>query len=157
MRPWTFWLLIGTASAAILALACVLGRQLWCRRRSEHGTLAGIAWQFVEREESERERLAKEIQNGFGHRLVLLRNAALTALAEPGSPKGVHQALDHISRLALSALEEARQMAHRLQPAEVDRVGFAKAVEDLLARLLVPRGVSVFQDLDGLEASFAKP
>jgi hypothetical protein len=86
-------------------------------------------------------------QDGFGHRLVLLRNAALTALAQPGSPKAVQEELDRISGLALSALDEGHALAQRVRPIELERLGWTRAVEELLARHLATSRVRVFKDL----------
>ena len=118
---------------------------------------AGFTRQLAGQEAAAREQLAAEIQNGFGHRLVLLRNGALTALAQPGSPPAVQAELTQISSLATSALDEARAIAERLRPVELERLGFAKAVEELLARHLAHPGTRVFKEVDDLRGAVSPP
>ena len=120
-----------------------MAQRRWLRLRRDWDAQAACVRRSLAREESEREQLAKEIQDGFGHRLVLLRNAALTALAQPGSPKAVTEELDHISALAFSSLDEARALAQRLRPVEPERLGCDRAVNELLARHLSASGSSV--------------
>ena len=141
------WALARLLAAALLAGVAWLAQQRSSRLRHERDAQTAFARRFLVQEASERERLAKEIQDGFGHRLVLLRNAALTALAQPGSPPVVREELDRISSLALGALDEARGLAQRLRPVELERLGWARAVEELLARHLAASGVRVFKDL----------
>lgn len=147
------WVKAGVLAAMLLAGLAWMAQRRWLRLRRERDAQAAFARRSLAREESEREQLAKEIQDGFVHRLVLLRNAALTALAQPGSPKAVTEELDHISGLALSALDEARALAQRLRPVELDRLGWTRAVEELLARHLAASGVRVFKDLPELDGT----
>ena len=141
------WVLAGVMAAMLLAGLAWIAQRRWLRLRRDWDAQAAFVRRSLAREESEREQLAKEIQDGFGHRLVLLRNAALTALAQPGSPKAVTEELDHISGLALSALDEARALAQRLRPVELERLGWERAVNELLARHLAASGARVFKDL----------
>ncbi len=154
MLGWSYrqegWVLASLLAVVLLAGLSWFARSCWLRLRRERDAQAAFARRSIAREESEREQLAKEIQDGFGHRLVLLRNAALTALAQPGSPKAVQEELDRVSGLALGALDEARAIAQRLQPVELERLGWARAVEELLARHLAASGVRVFKDLGGV-------
>ena len=147
------WALAGVAAAVALVGLGLLAQRRRSRRRRERDAQAGLARQLASQDEAERQKLAREIQNGFGHRLVLLRNAALSALAQPGSPKAAHEELDHIATLATNALEDARGLAERLRPVELDRRGFEKAVEELLARHLAPAGIRVFKDLDNVSGA----
>lgn len=98
-----------------------------------------------------------ELQDGFGHRLVLLRNGALTALAQPGSPPAVQDELAQISHLASDALDEVRAITERLRSVELERLGFTRAVEELLARHLTQPGIQVFREVDDLGETLSPP
>jgi signal transduction histidine kinase len=148
-------LIAGVLCIGAVAGLGLLAQRRWSRRRRERGAQAGFARQLAEQEAAAREQLAAEIQNGFGHRLVLLRHGALTALAQPGSPPAAQEELGRISGLALSALDEARALAERLRPVELERLGFAKAVEDLLARQLANLGMRVFKEVDDLGSALS--
>ncbi len=151
------WALAGVLAVVLLAGLVWLVQRRWSRQRREREAQAGFARQLAEQEAATREQLAAEIQNGFGHRLVLLRNGALTALAQPGSPPAVQAELNQISSLATSALDEARALAERLRPVELERLGFAKAVEELLARHLAHPGIRVFKEVDDLSGVASPP
>ena len=129
----------------------------WSRRRREREAQAAFAQHLADQETAAREQFAAEIHDGLGHRLVLLRNAALTALAQPGSPPAVQVALSQISSLASNTLDEARAIAERLQPVDLERLGFSKAVDELLARHLADPGIRVFKDVDDLSGAASPP
>ena len=82
--------------------------------------------------EKERQRLGRELHTGVGQSLAAIRlqlEVIDTKLENPPDPVG--QALQRISTLASSALEQVRTISHRLHPPEWQRLGMASALEQL--------------------------
>ena len=105
--------------------------------------------QLIEREESERKRLAQEMHDGLGHELLLVRNRALDGADAPLGE--ARERFGAISELAAQALENARHMAFNLRPFELDRIGFKKSVEGMIHQLGHAGNTRYFTDVDELE------
>ena len=108
-----------------------------------------FARQLIDREESERKRLAQEMHDGLGHELLLVRNRALDGAEAP-----MEEASDRfnvISDMVGNALENARSMAFNLRPFELDRIGFKNAVEAMIDKLAQSSDARYFRDIDDLE------
>lgn len=90
---------------------------------------------LLDHQESERSRLAREIHDGLGQDLLIIKNqAAMLDLDLPRDPEVVRSRLRQIASTSQSAIDQAREIAHNLRPAELDRVGLAASVEAMVER-----------------------
>jgi len=106
--------------------------------------------QLIEREESERKRISRELHDSLGHELLLVRNRALDG-ANRADSIGEQQQFEDISEMAGKALENARGMAYNLRPFELDRIGFQKAVETMVSKISESSETRYFKDIDELD------
>ncbi len=136
LAPW--W---STTPARALAATAVLGgvsliyglrirylKQLSATRRD-------YSQRLLDHQESERSRLARELHDGLGQDLLIIKNqAALLELDLPEDPNLVRSRLRDIAETSQSAINQARDIAHNLRPAELDRVGLASSIEAMVDR-----------------------
>lgn len=139
-------------AAVILTLIAIAGR--WRRRHSPDGS-NDFATQLLEREDTERKRVAQVIYDGLGHQLLALKNAAAQAREHPAADTALREQLEAISRLASQSLEQARGIAYRLRPFELDQLGLKTALEALVADVCDGTDLRVFKDLEALPDRFA--
>jgi signal transduction histidine kinase len=118
------------------------------QRRNE--LQADFSRQLIEREESERKRISRELHDSLGHELLLVRNRALDG-ANRADSIGEQQQFEDISEMAGKALENARGMAYNLRPFELDRIGFKKAVETMVSKISESSETRYFKDIDELD------
>jgi two-component system sensor histidine kinase UhpB len=93
---------------------------------------------LVTTQEEERERLARDLHDGVGQNLtavILSLDAAGTANA---SRPVMQAAVRRARSLAVSALDEARDVATRLRPARIQEIGLGAAISDLANTAGVP-------------------
>jgi signal transduction histidine kinase len=89
--------------------------------------------------DEERRRLERDLHDGAQQRLVAL--AARLGLAAQGksrAPAGTAASLEAAKAEVLGAVEELRELVHRIHPAALRRFGLARAVEDVAARSVTP-------------------
>ena len=89
------------------------------------------AYAMLEGQEVERKRLAAEVHDNLGSILVTLNMYADTALKVEDVDKR-NQMISKISEYAGKATEETRNLAHRLDAAELRHFGLEKAIKALL-------------------------
>ena len=142
--------------AVILAGVLAVGGYVLHVRRSnrlkqERDLQAAFARQRIEAEDLERKRFAHELDQALGQHLLLVKNAALSGLNQPGSNSARREQLEKISTLTSQALETAHELTRRLHPFEVDFLRFDQAVAAMTNRFSTPAGSRIVTDLDDLE------
>jgi signal transduction histidine kinase/ligand-binding sensor domain-containing protein len=124
--------------AALLLLTALLIMLMWKRRLSQlrlaETQQRAFSQQLIASQENERKRIAAEIHDTLGQRLVVINNLALMSLRSKRERPNDKEDLDPMEEItgeARLALEETRQIAHNLRPFQLDRLGLAKAIEAL--------------------------
>ena len=134
--PWwrtvSFKTILG--GCAIFGVAC--GYSLRVRRLQRRAVLRQeYTRRLLEHDEQERRRLAKELHDGLGQDLLIIRNqATLLGREWVEAPPHVGQRLRELTEAARAAIEQARNLAHNLRPAELERVGLTAALEAMIER-----------------------
>ncbi len=136
----------------VLAVAGLSALYEWRRRGGRRGreTRGDFARQLLEQAEAERKRVAQAIHDGLGHQLLVLKNAAAQAHEHPATDAALREQLEAISGLASRSLEQARGIAYRLRPFELDQLGLKAALEALVADVFHGTDLRVFKDLEAL-------
>src|SRR2546426_12025635 len=82
----------------------------------------GVAssWRLIAAQEEERKRLARELHDGAGQTLLVIKNRAFLASQAPGRFGAMAEQLNEISRIAMRAIEEVREISYALRPFQLD-------------------------------------
>lgn len=148
MSGWISGRGVAFAALAILAMLVLAG---WdCQRRWRKDTHGNFARQLLEREESERKRVALAIQDGLGHQLLALKTLAGQTLDHPGADSALRAQLERLSALVSESLQTARVIAYRLRPFELDQLGLAPAIHALVAEVCQGADLRIFKVLDSI-------
>ena len=109
--------------------------------------------QVLRAQEEERKRIARELHDDSGQRMLLLIHR-LDALASDSSnrvSKRVRDTLTELHDLAVEILEGLRRYAKELRPAILDDLGLVAALKWMAENLSRENGTSVSVDVSGLE------
>jgi len=88
---------------------------------------------LIASQEEERRRIASELHDSLGQNLLLIKNRAQLALAQPGSPAdGLGERMQGIAELASQAIAEVRQISHDLRPYQLDQLGLTRALQAMI-------------------------
>ena len=131
-RRWWFVAIVAIFSAAIVAT-------LWLYRvqqlKKAHSAQQAFSRELIASQENERRRIAGELHDSLGQRLIIINNLAMFLLRPKGKVKTEeekHQTIEEISTEALQAIEETRAISYALRPFQLDRLGLSRAIQALV-------------------------
>jgi signal transduction histidine kinase/ligand-binding sensor domain-containing protein len=118
--------------------------------------------QLIASQENERRRIAAELHDSLGQRLVVINNLALFALRSKGKGSqdgGEGQmvdatAVEEISAETKLAIQETREISYNLRPFQLDRLGLNKAIEAMIRTVAKSAGINISTKLDDIDDLF---
>lgn len=150
-RTWWF---LALASGSALALVAGAWRRRVRQLKRAHAAQQAFSRQLIQSQEAERKRIAAELHDGLGQRLVIIRNLAL--LVNTGAREADRESIDEIAAEASEALSEVREIARNLRPHQLDRLGLTKALNGLVRRAAAASPTRLTAEIDDLDDLFPK-
>jgi signal transduction histidine kinase/ligand-binding sensor domain-containing protein len=155
-RTWWF---VTLASAALAGMVSLVWRRRVAHLKLMQATQQAFARQLMASQESERKRIAGELHDSLGQRLVIIKNLALMFLQAPASTSASHgdalRPIEEISAEASHALGEVREISYNLRPYQLDRIGLTKALEALSRTAAASSSITFRADIDDVDHFFA--
>jgi signal transduction histidine kinase/ligand-binding sensor domain-containing protein len=151
-QTWWFGTLVSLAVAGMIAL---IWRQRVSRFQRAHAAQQAFSRQLIASQENERKRIAAELHDSLGQRLVIIKNLALILLNGSATVHAREQ-LDEISTEASHALGEVREISYNLRPHQLDRLGLTKAVEALVKKAASASPITFSSEIDDIDGVFPK-
>ncbi len=150
-RSWWFVSFLAAATAAVVIITWK--RREWRLKRA-HAAQQAFSRQLIASQEAERKRIAAELHDSLGQRLVVIKNLAV--LASGATSDGSRERIDEIATEAHQAIGEVREIAQNLRPHELDRVGLTKALTGLVRKARSASTIELTADVDTMDGVFAK-
>ncbi len=101
-----------------------------------HDDLERSRRRIVEAREEARRKLGSDLHDGVGHRLAgLLRRQELAASLLQRDPAAAEATLREVASQTRSAIDNVRQLAHKLHPPELELLGLAGALRERVQQL----------------------
>jgi signal transduction histidine kinase/ligand-binding sensor domain-containing protein len=151
-QTWWFGTLVSLAVAGMIAL---IWHQRVSRFQRAHAAQQAFSRQLIASQENERKRIAAELHDSLGQRLVIIKNLALILLNGSATAHAREQ-LDEISTEASHALGEVREISYNLRPHQLDRLGLTKAVEALVKKAASASPITFSSEIDDIDGVFPK-
>jgi signal transduction histidine kinase/ligand-binding sensor domain-containing protein len=127
-RKWWFYALAVVGTFGLITLIYFLRlRQL----QALGETRAEFARRLIESQEGERHRIALELHDSIGQTLAVIRNRTLLGLDAEEIGK-MREQLNQISEASTLALQETREIARNLHPAQIENLGLTAALRSLV-------------------------
>jgi len=160
-RTWGFIVLEILTLAALIAAAV---RYRLSQLHREQALQKAFSQRLIASQESERQRIAAELHDSLGQRLVVINNLALFSMRAGKSKSGDKSGLDEdaigafeeISAETTQAIQETREISYNLRPFQLDRLGLTKAVEGILRSVAAASGIQIASQLDNIDDIFAE-
>ena len=151
-QTWWFDLLVVLAGAALI-LAVWRYREMQLERAN--ALQQAFSRQLIASQENERKRIAAELHDSLGQRLIVIKNLAAFLLRSRGSVNGQDaQTVEEISSEAASAIHETREISYNLRPFQLDRLGLTKAIEGMIRTVSAASGIHFSKELDNIDELF---
>ena len=111
--------------------------------------------QLIESQERERKRIAAELHDSLGQRLVMINNLALLALEKQENVKQ-NSPLHRISAEASQAIGEMKDISYNLRPFRLDRLGLTKTLDWIIRSTASAAQIRVSTDLANIDRMLPK-
>jgi signal transduction histidine kinase len=147
------WWFVTLASLALAGLMALIWRQRVSQLQRAHAAQQAFSRQLIASQESERKRIAAELHDSLGQRLVIIKNLALILLNGPAAD-GAREQIDEISTEASQAIGEVKEISYNLRPHQLDRLGLTKAVQALVKSAASASPVAFTSEIDDIDGVF---
>ncbi|TAK66876.1 MAG: hypothetical protein EPO24_01035 [Bacteroidetes bacterium] len=91
---------------------------------------------LIERQESERMRIAGELHDSIGQYLLVAKNRALLGFESSIAQPEISEQFGKISSILGDTLKEVRQISHNLRPPQLDRLGLTETIKSTLNNIV---------------------
>ncbi len=154
-QKWWFELLV---FLAVVALAMAAWRYRVRQLERAHELQQVFSRQLIESQENERTRIAAELHDSLGQRLIVIKN--LTTFLLRSRKKNTSdlevETLEEISSEAVSAIKEAREISYDLRPFQLDQLGLTNAIEAMIRTVSTASEIKFATELDNVDDLFAE-
>jgi signal transduction histidine kinase len=124
-------------------------------REAQHA----FSQQLIASQEGERKRIAADLHDSLGQRLVVINNLALFSLKtnDGATTSGAwKETATEISTEAVNAIDEMRTVSYNLRPYHLDRLGLAGAIEGLAETVARGSGIEISTIVDDVDEVFTE-
>jgi signal transduction histidine kinase len=105
---------------------------------------------LIHSQEDERMRIASELHDSLGQRLVIINTMAQLSLRHSVND-ATNQAFSEISTEALAAIDDTRSIAYDLRPIHLEQLGLTSSIEELVTKLSAMTDIEVSSQLDNID------
>ena len=145
-------------AALVLLLIAATATLAWRYRvaQLEQSRIAQQAFsrQLIASQENERKRIAAELHDSLGQRLVVINNLALFALRGRDKNAIEPAAVEEISSETKIAIQETREISYNLRPFQLDRLGLTKAIEVMIRTVARSTAMEITSHIDDIDDLF---
>lgn len=130
----TLWFRL-IAAMLLLSVGPIIYFRKVAQLRSEKLAQQEFSRRLIESQESERKRIARELHDGIGQNLLVMKNNATSIrFHQPPDPE-ITERLSDIAGAASDALAEIREITGNLRPFMLDKFGLDEAIRSLIDRV----------------------
>jgi signal transduction histidine kinase len=119
----------------------------------EHASQAQYTRQLIQSQEDERRRLSRELHDGLGQNLTVLRNSALLGLRSDNVDV-MRRQLEGISGMIADTIDEVRSMTRDLRPVQLEHLGLTGTLRGILTRIAEETTLDVTYEIDDVDGMF---
>lgn len=114
-----------------------------------------FASKLIESQENERNRIALELHDSVGQKLLLVQNRILSRIKNSGNDTNV-KSLEDVSELTSETIQEIRNIIYNLRPEHLDHLGLKTAIETLVENLSNNSAIKFDFNIDEIDELFIK-
>lgn len=158
LAPWwqTVQFKAGSAMAVLAALGGLFSLRVR-RLKQLNETRREFSKRLLDHQETERRRVAKELHDGLGQDLLIIKNqVAMLERALPVSRNDLRERAQEINLASQRAVEDVRVIAYNLRPADLDRVGLTCSIEAMIDRAAGSSATHFDYDIQNIDGALTK-
>jgi signal transduction histidine kinase len=148
---WWFRLLSALSIAGLVYLTWQQRTAQWKQRQA---TQRAFSRKLLASQERERKRIAAELHDSIGQRLVVIKNLALLRLQNQNGNRAEREQVEEICTEASSAIAEVREISYDLRPYQLDRLGLTKALRSMVENVGKASATTFSASIDDIDDLF---
>ncbi len=152
-RSW----FIAMVSLLLLIVLWVLYNYRVKQLKKAQAAQQAFSRELIASQENERRRIAAELHDSLGQRLIIINNLALFLLRTKGKVRTEAdklQTIEEINLEASQAIEETRALSYALRPFQLDRLGLSKAIQALVKTVARAAEINLTADIADIDEVF---
>lgn len=155
-RTWWFALISVSVGLGIVSGGLMLRHRNQLKKLEQaRASQARFSRQLIESQEHERKRIAAELHDGLGQRLLVIKNwAEMSLMLAQGAPSNTEQ-MREISENASLALEDTRRVVRALRPYQLDKVGLTTTLNYMIESVASASGISITASIANMDHAFS--
>jgi len=114
-----------------------------------------FAAKLMESQENERNRIALELHDSVGQKLLLIKNHLVNKIRN-SEPDGSGKSLTAVSSLAGELIHEIRNIIYNLRPQHLDQLGLTTAIETMLEKVSESSDINFHINIDNIDDLLSK-
>lgn len=151
---WETWWFKTLAIIAIIVLIIYVFRIRTGQLKARQTQQEAFSKSLINAHESERERIAKELHDGLGQNLLLIKNLARAGMAPDILSDEQRSNLGQISAVTAETINETREMIGNLSPRNLRRFGLTASVKNMIVQVERATGIKFETDIDEVDNEF---
>ncbi len=148
---WQRWWFVALTVASCVGLLLLGYRRRVAQLERARAAQEAFSRQLIASEERERKRVAAELHDSLGQRLVLVKNLLLMQLRKPAANGAQSEQLNEISAEVSQAIAEVKEISYNLRPHQLDQLGLSKALKALIKRAGDSSGIAFSAEIEAMD------
>ena len=149
-QTWWFESILLVAAIAAISIAWRYRIQ---QLQRDHAARQAFSRQLIASQENERKRIAGELHDSLGQRLVVIKNRALLLLQRRESSGALFdEQVQAISAEVSEAVREVKEISYDLRPYRLDRLGLTTALQGMIETAANSSGIHMATEIDDVDA-----
>jgi len=151
----SLWFRLSVWVFGILAVSLIIRYRFLQVERARTAQQA-FSRQLIAYQERERKRLAAELHDSLGQRLIVVKNLVRLLLKKVNDDEEERRQIGEIAEECSRAIEEVREISYNLRPYQLDRLGLRNAVLALVRTTSKATAANLSADVDDIDRFFPK-
>jgi signal transduction histidine kinase len=139
---------------SIAGLVYLTWQQRTAQWKQRQATQRAFSRELLASQERERKRIAAELHDSIGQRLVVIKNLALLRLQNQNGNRAEREQVEEICTEASSAIAEVREISYDLRPYQLDRLGLTKALRSMVENVGKGSATTFSASIDDIDDLF---
>lgn len=148
-----FWKTRWFKSLGVITIAGATGftyRQKLSKIKKEKKAQEEFSKSLIDREESERKRISKELHDSIAHDILITKNKAELGMKRITDPE-MKKILNEISELSSQTLNDVRSISNHLHPQILEKLGLTKAVKSVIKYVTGSTEISFTENIENID------
>ncbi len=156
---WMTWWFRGFVVLIFLSIGPIFYYRRVTALKREAAVQREFSRKLIDKQESERNRIAAELHDTIGQDLLVIKNRAYLAQQAKRLNPNIRTQIDNISETVTQSLQNVRQIVRNLRPYYLDRIGLTGALKAMLGSVAESSSIKFdvsIHDIDGMPGDGSK-